>query len=152
MSRILLLDDDPSAPSIVQRYLASLNHQVTSTLSVLGALAWLDRHEFDLLVIDIPANSQTQALALCRVLKSDPKTITTRVLMIGETSDLKAKAVAVGTDAFLKKPYTLAEISTSIADIERMGRSRQPVLSGMTVRDAIKAYSVGMSGWARGSM
>jgi two-component system phosphate regulon response regulator OmpR len=152
MSRILLLDDDPSAPSIVQRYLASLDHEVTSTLSVLGALAWLDRHEFDLLVIDIPANSQTQALALCRVLKSDPKTSITRVLMIGGAADIKAKAAAVGTDAFLNKPYTLGEISAAIAEIGRLGRGRQPVLSGMTVRDAIRAYSIGMSGWARGSI
>jgi DNA-binding response OmpR family regulator len=151
MARILVVDEEFEDSPLLERYLGGA-HKVTSARSALGALAWLDRQEFDFVVIDVMRRGLIKALALCRVLKSDPKTSGTQVMIISGVPDLKSKADAAGADAFIVKPFKLDEIELCIETLAQRGRGCQPVLYGMTVHDAVKAYSMGMLGWARGTM
>ncbi|HKV41133.1 MAG TPA: response regulator [Blastocatellia bacterium] len=158
MARILVVDDEsPSGAGVpevedsplIARYLGA-THQVTSARSVLGALAWLDRQEFDFVIIDVMRRGLIKALALCRVVKSDPGTSGTKVMIISGVRDLKPKADAAGADAFIVKPFKLDDVEIGIEALSQRSRSSHPVLYGMTVHDAVKAYSMGMLGWARG--
>jgi CheY-like chemotaxis protein len=150
MFKTLLLDDDPPVGPTMESYLTSLDHSVTSARSVLGALSWLDRAAFDFMVIDLPLRGQIKALALCRVLKSDPKTAGTRVLFIGGAAMMRTKAQAVGVDDFLEKPYTLDEVRSSIELLALRGKGSQPLMFGMTVHKTVEAYSKGLLGWLHG--
>jgi CheY-like chemotaxis protein len=150
MSRTLLLDNDPTSPTLMERYLTMLSHSVTCSRSVLGALTRLDRENFDFLVIQLPFREQIGALALCRVLKSDPKTAATRVLMISDGSRMRQKGRAAGVDAILNTPYSLDEIKFSLETLAVRRRGSQPLLLGTTVHDALRANSQALLGWSRG--
>lgn len=150
MSRTLLLDNDLTSPSLMERYLITLSHSVTCTRSVLGALSRLDREDFDFLVIQLPFREQIGALALCRVLKSDPKTAATRVLMISDTSRMRQKGRAAGVDAILNTPYSLEEIKFSLETLAIRRRGSQPLMFGITVHDALKTNGKALLGWSRG--
>ncbi len=149
MAKILVVDDECDGKGVLERYLTSSGNTVTAARTALGALAWLDREEFDVMVIDVSGRGQIRALAVCRILKSDPRTMGTRVLFLSDVVDVESKAVAAGADAFLAKPYCFAEIDSQLYALINQSKAGQPVMSGISVHESIRAYSVGMLGWAR---
>jgi CheY-like chemotaxis protein len=150
MSRTLLLDNDQTSPSLMERYLITLSHSVTCSQSVLGALNRLDRESFDFLVIQLPFREQIGALALCRVLKSDAKTSATRVLMISDAPRMRQKARAAGVDAILNSPFSLEEIRFTLQTLAERHGGSQPLLLGMTVHEAVQTHGKALLGWSRG--
>ncbi|MGH9763096.1 MAG: hypothetical protein ACREDR_12030, partial [Blastocatellia bacterium] len=81
---------------------------------------------------------------------SDPRTSGTRFVIISPFEDTVRKGAAAGADAFLLKPFQLDDLRVCIEQFAKRGRASQPVLYGLTVHDAMRAYSTGPLEWARG--
>lgn len=150
ISNILVVDEESGSKPLTERYLESLGHRVRTTPTIIGALGWLDRQDFDFLVIDVVGRASLKALALCRVLKSDPRTSGTKAIIIGAQPDLTKKAKAAGVDAVLARPFQLDDLKEHIECLAKRGRASQPMMYGVTIHGAVKTYTTGTLDWARG--
>jgi CheY-like chemotaxis protein len=95
--------------------------------------------EFDVVVLDVMMPGPMNGLDVCRVLKEDPRTAETRVLVISGVPDMEPKAVAAGADAFLPKPFHLDEIGSFVKALAEV-RPRASASSPGSLRRAIETY------------
>jgi DNA-binding response OmpR family regulator len=139
MARVLVVDDETAISLLLEYYLGSVGHAVTSARSPLGSLSWLDMEEFDVVVMDVMMPGPMNGLDVCRVLKEDPRTSGTRVLIISGVPDVESRAVAAGADAFLQKPFHLDEIGKFVDTLAEVKPRAGATCPGSLER-AIQAY------------
>jgi CheY-like chemotaxis protein len=142
MANVLVVDDEAAIAQLLEGYLAACGHSVVSARSSLGSLGWLDKEPFDVVVLDIVMEGRMNGLDVCRILKSDPRTAGTAVLVISALEYLGGDALAAGADAFLSKPFGLETIRDAIVDLARTGPTNYPLCAGASVREAIGSYSL----------
>jgi two-component system cell cycle response regulator len=151
---VLIVEDDPRDVKLFQLHLRDFPVETEVAASAEAALACLEKHEVDLLLLDILL-PKMDGFDLCRRLKENPRTRNTQVLFITCLSDLetKAKGFETGGDDLLVKPIhgyefqvrvrtllkkkeyldklgTLPEKTLPGGNPERVGRTVQPGLPG----------------------
>jgi two-component system OmpR family response regulator len=107
--RLLVVEDDDIVADAITRGLSAANfsvHRVTSAESAQSALAG---EEFALAVIDVGLPG-TDGLTLVRRLRSAGNTLPTLILTARCTLSDKVKALDIGADDFLSKPFEPAEL------------------------------------------
>lgn len=139
MAKILVVDDETAISLLLEYYLGSVGHAVTSARSPLGSLSWLDMEQFDVVVMDVMMPGPMNGLDVCRVLKTDPRTAGTRVLIISGVPDMESRAIAAGADAFLAKPFHLDEIGKFVSTLASVKTRDHATVPG-SLRHAIVTY------------
>ncbi len=108
--RILVVEDDRLIREVIATTLAGEGYNVD--VAVDGAQAWdyLAERQPHLVVLDL-ALPRLDGLALCRRLRSQPATAKLPVLVVSAMtgSATVQSAFDAGADAFLDKPFDLAE-------------------------------------------
>ena len=107
--RLLVVEDDDIVADAITRGLSAANfsvHRVTSAETAQSAIA---AEEFALAVIDVGLPG-TDGLTLVRRLRSAGKTLPTLILTARCTLSDKVKALDIGADDFLSKPFEPAEL------------------------------------------
>jgi DNA-binding response OmpR family regulator len=107
--RLLVVEDDDIVADAITRGLSAANfsvHRVTSAEAAQSALAG---EEFALAVIDVGLPG-TDGLTLVRRLRSAGKALPTLILTARCTLSDKVKALDIGADDFLSKPFEPAEL------------------------------------------
>jgi two-component system, OmpR family, response regulator len=107
--RLLVVEDDDIVADAITRGLSAANfsvHRVTSAETAQSAIAV---EEFALAVIDVGLPG-TDGLTLVRRLRSAGKTLPTLILTARCTLSDKVKALDIGADDFLSKPFEPAEL------------------------------------------
>ncbi len=152
--RILIVEDDPRDVKLFQLQLRDFPVEVELASSAEAALACLERHPVDLLLLDILLPGM-DGFDLCRRLKESPRTGKTQVLFITCLTDLesKAKGFETGGDDLLVKPINGYEFQIRVRTLlqkkeyldrleplpektppggnpEKVGRTMQPSLPG----------------------
>jgi signal transduction histidine kinase/CheY-like chemotaxis protein len=110
-ARILVVEDDPFVRTSVVESLQALGHHVTQAGSATGALQELAREQPDLMITDymMPGMTGVELMVQARVLYPQlPMIIATGY------ADMKAIEEALGDDILLRKPFQLADLSTSV--------------------------------------
>ncbi len=108
--RLLVVEDDDIVADAITRGLSAANfsvHRVTSAETAQSAIAG---EEFALAVIDVGLPG-TDGLTLVRRLRSAGKTLPTLILTARCTLSDKVKALDIGADDFLSKPFEPAELA-----------------------------------------
>ncbi len=108
--RVLVVEDDDIVADAITRVLAAANyavHRVSSAEAAQGALA---QEEFALAVIDVGLPG-ADGLTLVRRLRSSGKTMPTLILTARCTLNDKIKALDLGADDFLSKPFEPTELA-----------------------------------------
>jgi PAS domain S-box-containing protein len=126
--RILLLDDEPALTSALQRVLARLNYQVTTTNSARESLQWCRRDpaQFDLVITDLtmPEMTGLEVARQLRALRPDLPVILTS----GFSADINQETLAAaGVCELLEKPIsriTLADVIHRV--LARHGKGTAP--------------------------
>lgn len=113
--RILLVDDEESIRVALEFLLKRAGHQVTLARTGEEAMKALARERFDLLILDLvlPGLDGFAVLERVKALPQRP-----RVLVLtarGREAD-RAKALALGAEAFMLKPFSTQEL---LAVVER---------------------------------
>jgi two-component system, cell cycle sensor histidine kinase and response regulator CckA len=112
--RILVIDDEPRQRHIAQALLTALNYRVASVASGEEAVAYLQNHEIDLLVLDMilaPGWNGRQSYAEILQIRPGMKAI----IASGFAEDEEVeKTLAMGAAAFVKKPYTFGQIGSAL--------------------------------------
>lgn len=119
MKRILIVDDSPAARSLVA---AALNEpenlSVERISSGIEALKRISTADFDLVITDINM-PDLSGLELIRFIKQSERLRHLPVLVISTdaTAPDRARALALGADAYLAKPFTPAQLRQTIEKV-----------------------------------
>jgi two-component system, OmpR family, response regulator len=108
--RLLVIEDDDIVADAIERGLAAENFSVHRVASAEAARAALEAEEFALAVIDIGLPG-ADGLTFVRRLRSAGSAMPTLVLTARCTLTDKVKALDIGADDFLAKPFESAELA-----------------------------------------
>ncbi len=120
-SRILVADDTDSIRVLYRKLLATDGHEVIDVGDGEAALAAVQKHHPDVVLLDVTM-PQLDGLEVCRRLKSDPATRLTPVVLVTGLSDLqdRIKGIEAGADEFLSKPVHPLELRARVTSLSRM--------------------------------
>ncbi len=107
--RLLIVEDDDIVADAISRGLIAAKYAVHRVGSAEAAQTALLDEEFALAVIDVGLPG-TDGLTLVRRLRSTGKTLPTLILTARCTLNDKVKALDLGADDFLSKPFEPAEL------------------------------------------
>jgi two-component system, OmpR family, response regulator len=108
--RLLVVEDDDIVADAITRGLTAANYAVHRVTSAESAQAALADEEFALAVIDVGLPG-SDGLTLVRRLRSSGKTLPTLILTARCTLADKVKALDLGADDFMSKPFEAAELA-----------------------------------------
>jgi two-component system, OmpR family, response regulator len=108
--RLLVVEDDDIVADAIARGLAAANYSVHRVASAEAAQAALVNEEFAMAVIDVGLPG-ADGLTLVRRLRSAGRTLPTLILTARCTLTDKVKALDLGADDFLSKPFEAAELA-----------------------------------------
>jgi DNA-binding response OmpR family regulator len=108
--RLLIVEDDDIVADAIKRGLEAANYAVHRVTSAESAQAALADEEFALAVIDVGLPG-TDGLSLVRRLRGMGKTLPTLILTARCTLADKVKALDLGADDFMSKPFEAAELA-----------------------------------------
>jgi two-component system OmpR family response regulator len=108
--RLLLVEDDDLVADAILRGLTAASYAVLRVSSAEAAQAAIANEEFALAVIDVGLPG-ADGLTLVRRLRSAGKSLPTLILTARCTLTDKVKALDLGADDFLSKPFEAAELA-----------------------------------------
>jgi two-component system, OmpR family, response regulator len=108
--RLLLVEDDDLVADAILRGLIAASYEVHRVSSAEAAQAAIACEEFALAVIDVGLPG-ADGLTLVRRLRSAGKSLPTLILTARCTLTDKVKALDLGADDFLSKPFEAAELA-----------------------------------------
>lgn len=108
--RLLLVEDDDLVADAILRGLTAASYSVHRVSSAEAAQAAIASEEFALAVIDVGLPG-ADGLTLVRRLRSAGKSLPTLILTARCTLTDKVKALDLGADDFLSKPFEAAELA-----------------------------------------
>jgi DNA-binding response OmpR family regulator len=125
--RLLIVEDDDIVADAIHRGLTAANYAVLRVTSAEAAQAALADEEFAMAVIDVGLPG-ADGLTLVRRLRSAGKALPTLILTARCTLADKVKALDLGADDFLSKPFEAAELA---ARCRALMRRSNGALSGL---------------------
>lgn len=115
-ARILMVEDDAMLRDALVEVLTDEGHEVRSVENGAMALRQLDGWEADLIVLDI-MTPVMDAFEFRRRQLADGVAADARILVLSAVRDLRHAADRIGADAWIAKPFRLAEV---IETVERL--------------------------------
>ena len=115
---MLIADDDPEIRRIVRKALAKLGMNIIEAKDGEEALAALIEHRPDGAVLDVMMPGLT-GWEVCKYVRSKPEMEPIAILMltaIGKTTN-ELTAPLYGADAYLDKPFEIAELTATVQRI-----------------------------------
>jgi DNA-binding response OmpR family regulator len=109
---VLVVDDDPDVPPLVEAALSSFQVRIDSVHSGADALDRLRQGTYDLIVLDLGMEN-LHGFDVLRFLRAQPRFIHLKVLILtADTShEALARSFGLGADDFVKKPFDLHELA-----------------------------------------
>jgi class 3 adenylate cyclase len=119
--RIVVADDDWLNRDLLQAYLSQSGCQVVTAADGRSALELVRADPPDLALLDIQM-PHLDGLTLCQRLKAAPETRFVPVVIVTamDTEDEKLRAIEVGADDFVTKPYNSIVLLTRVRSLLRM--------------------------------
>jgi class 3 adenylate cyclase len=140
--RILIVDDDWLNRDLLKAYLNSSGAEVVTASNGEQALERALGDPPDLILADIQM-PKMDGLTLCRELKTTPKTRFVPVVIVTalDSEDEKLKAIEVGADDFVSKPYNAVVLLTRVRSLLRIKQLHDEVESrNLLLRQVLNRY------------
>ena len=131
MTKVLVVDDEPTVREVVAGYLRRDGHEVTEAADGTTALELVDSNPPDLIVLDmmLPGMNGLDVLRRVRATSDVP------VIMLtarAEESD-RVAGLELGADDYVVKPFSPRELAARVNGVLRRTNGRQPAPSGPLV-------------------
>jgi two-component system chemotaxis response regulator CheY len=113
---VIVVEDDPTLRELVAEHLRGVGFEVLAFANGDAALRMIRDRRPDLVCLDLNLPS-VSGFDLCEQIRSDPLLNDIAILMTSATVFLEARAYSLeaGADAYLRKPYTLRQLTSEIA-------------------------------------
>ena len=115
---VLLVDDEREALVALEDALVSLGYRVTTAVNGADALEKAALVRPDIVVTDL-LMPVVDGIALAKALRSNPLTAETRIVMCSGVEEGRVRPLFNRYDAFLHKPYEIAELRAALATLLR---------------------------------
>src|SRR3990172_3641153 len=115
MAKILIVDDDPQATTLLEMLLSPRGYETVSVNdSAIAVRIAIETHP-DLIILDLMM-PDPDGFKVCRMLRADARFIFTPILIITALDDTDSRIVAygAGADDYIIKPYNVEELTTTI--------------------------------------
>jgi DNA-binding response OmpR family regulator len=112
-NKILLVDDEKSILFAVGEYFEAHGFKVDSTHEVGEASAFLNENRYQVAIVDLCLTRSDSSEGMALVSRIREKAPETRIIILTAfgTSEMEKRALAMGVDAFIRKPKPLAELA-----------------------------------------
>ncbi len=119
MKKILIVDDRPEVVELLQKTLGTGRFDLLFAGTGQDALTVARNQGPDLIVMDIVMPGAPNGTEATRILKSDPETRSSKILILtGKGGALvEEEAMNAGADAFLTKPFSPLELLWRIDEL-----------------------------------
>jgi DNA-binding response OmpR family regulator len=116
MYRILIADNDRTLLLMMKQVLSEENYDVVTAMSTDDIKRRSDLETFDLFLLDMGLGAADGGLDACRWLRTNPDTETSPIMFLtGQlNADDAVKALEVGGDDYIRKPFAMRELMARI--------------------------------------
>jgi CheY-like chemotaxis protein len=117
-AHVLVIDDDPELQTLIRMLLRRAGIQTTSALTALEGRHLLEQSGFHLLVLDLMLPDM-DGLELLKILRQDPQFADLPILVLSAKVDPEtiARALALGANSYLTKPYVPRNLNHKVVNM-----------------------------------
>jgi two-component system OmpR family response regulator len=152
MTRILVVEDDPTMADLVSRGLRDEGYEVDVVSNGVDALIAAANTEYSAAAVDVMLPEMT-GFEICRHLRTRGSTLPVLLLTARDSIEDRVFGLDAGADDYLTKPFAFAELSARIrALVRRDAAAPKPIVSigrialdTATVRATIDATPLALS-------
>jgi DNA-binding response OmpR family regulator len=125
--RILLVEDEPHMMEMLKFRLVESQYEVATAADGYAALAQVRVFKPDLIILDLML-PKIDGYTICRLLKcnEDYRTIPVMILSARSNEEDIRRGIAMGADAFMKKPYDPPTLLEKIKELLARDRNALP--------------------------
>ena len=115
MKKILVVDDDKTVVDLVAGALDIEDRAIRRAYDGKGALNWLSKEVFDLVICDLMM-PKAHGFQIIEWVKANPECHHTRIILLTAKSYRRdaEKARRIGADLFISKPFEIAELQEKV--------------------------------------
>jgi sigma-B regulation protein RsbU (phosphoserine phosphatase) len=143
---ILIVDDNPKNLQILGNYLHNEGYKVEFALDGKSALDWIERTEFDLILLDIMMPGM-DGFEVCKIIQSDP--VKQKIPVIFLTAKVDTESIITGFDLgavdYIIKPFNQKELIARVKTQIEIKRSRDEIarsLKEIEYKNKLITYSI----------
>ncbi|EKD42228.1 MAG: Response regulator receiver modulated metal dependent phosphohydrolase [uncultured bacterium] len=120
-TKVLVVDDNPTNVELISVQLKPFNYELRKAYDGEQALEMVRQEAPDLILLDLMM-PRLSGYEVCRILKNDPATQLIPIIIVTALKELddKLKAIELGADDFLMKPYNKLELVTRVKSLLRV--------------------------------
>ncbi len=132
--KLLIVEDEPNLLSVIRKGFVEKGNDVSAAMDGTTALAMLEEHSFDAVILDIML-PDINGLEICRRLRASQNFVPILLLTaLGSTENI-VTGLNSGADDYLSKPFRFTELEARVyALIRRSSQEHKPVET-VTVED-----------------
>lgn len=121
--KILVIDDDAYNANFLENCLTTKGYKVVRAASGEQGLQMVGQEHPDVILLDVMMPGMN-GFQVCQQIRSDPETAHIPVLMVTALHETKEriKALEVGADDFLSKPFDMVELEARVKSLLRIKR------------------------------
>lgn len=120
-SKIIIVDDNPTNVELISVQLRPYNYDIRKAYEGEEVLKLVKEDPPDLILLDLMM-PRMSGYEVCKILKNDPATRLIPIIIVTALCELddKLKALELGADDFLMKPYNKLELTTRVRSLLRI--------------------------------
>jgi two-component system phosphate regulon response regulator PhoB len=119
---VLVVDDELALVRVLALHLESEGYNVLTATGGAEALAHIRQHHPDVVVLDAMMPGMS-GLEVCRRVRSDALLRESHVIILTANPGFRESSQEAGADAFMTKPFSLADLSAEVARQHRHNAS-----------------------------
>jgi phosphate regulon transcriptional regulator PhoB len=126
MPKILIIDDEQDILDLLSYNLEREGYDILTAKDGLKGKELANSSNPDLIILDLML-PEIDGLALCRILRSDPKTAPIPILMLTAKSEELDKVIGLemGADDYVTKPFSVREIVARVKALLRRAKGEE---------------------------
>jgi DNA-binding response OmpR family regulator len=125
VTRVLVVDDDPTVREVVVSYLKAQGYQVSDAADGEAALVTVERERPDLIVLDVMLPG-VDGLEVCRRVRAHSQVPIIMLTALGAESE-RVVGLEIGADDYVTKPFSPRELVLRVASVlRRAGETMSP--------------------------
>jgi two-component system OmpR family response regulator len=146
MTKILIVEDDPTMGALLERGLGDEGYEVVRVENGIDALIAVSNDSFSVAAIDVML-PEMSGYEICRHLRNQGNLLPVLLLTARDSIDDRVHGLDSGADDYLTKPFAFAELSARIrALVRRDNAMPKPVVSVGNLELDVQAVRASLGG------